>query len=137
MLEYHNPQSTFQVIITAAIKNVNSIGPSMSPCLTPIIHSSVCVTSSTVNLTLKLAYKAFNRLISFGGTPNLASIFQRSSLGTRSKALTKSRKKIQDYFPCSHLFLRAILIVKIASVDHFPGRRIEVHDLNFPGLGGV
>ena len=133
-------QFALQVFITASMKNVNNTGQRMSPCLTSIIHFSVCVTLSTVNLTIESECKACNRLISFGGTKTLAITCHRSSLGTLSVAVTKSKRNTHDSFLCSHLFLRAIFIVKKASVHSLPYQvesHIEIRDLNLPESGGV
>ena len=101
----------FHVIITAAIKKVKRIGPSMSPCFTTITHTIVLITSSTVNFTLKSLCNTLNKSTSFFGVPNLVSIIHNSSLGTRSKASTSSRKNTHDSKPCSLRFLMAVFMV--------------------------
>ena len=120
------------VIVTATIKKVSRTGPRMSPCFTPITDAIVIITSSTVNFTLKSLCNALNKSTSFLGTPNLVSIIHNSSLGTRSKALTRSRNNIHGSKPCSLRFLMAAFMVKIAPMQPLPGRnRIVVHGLGF------
>ena len=77
----------------------------MSPSFTPITHAIVLVTSSTVNFTLKSLCNTLNKS-SFFWIPNLVSIIHNSSVGTRSKALTRLRNNTRDSKP----FLLRILM---------------------------
>ena len=102
-------------------KKVKRIGPRMSPCFTPLSDPIVPITSWTVNFTLK-SCNALNGPTSFFGIPHLVSIIHDSSLGTRSKVLTRWGNNTHDSKPCSLRFLMAVFMVKIASMQPLPGR---------------
>ena len=93
----------------------------MSPSFTLITHAIVLVTSSTVNFTVKSLCNTFNKS-SFFGIPNLVSIIHNSSLGTRSKALTRLRNNTHDPKPCLLRFLMVFFMVKIAFIQPLPRR---------------
>ena len=108
------------------MKKRNKIGPRIAPYLTPIVFLIVLSISSIRNLKLKSLCRSLRWLTSLIGTSNLTRISQSNVLGTRSKALTKSSNRTQDFNPCSLLFLKADLIVKIEStrrvwIEHDPG----------------
>ena len=107
----------------AVIKKIKRRGPSVSPCLTPIVLRKERDNSAILKLTLQLECSCLSKFMSFGGTPDFASTCQRSSRGTRSKALTRSRKSTQVSWLCSALFLMAILTAKMASMHDRPGRK--------------
>ena len=75
------------VIMMAAMNIVKSIGPSMSPCFTPIMLLRTWVTVPTGNLTLTFLWRDFKMAIIFGGKPNLCKIIQRRSRVTISNTL--------------------------------------------------
>jgi len=114
---------TLQLLMVAVMKNVKSIGPKTSPCLTPILLLIGPVISSLSILTVNVSCKALRRFTSLGGTPYFNRIPHNSFLGTLSNALTRSRNKTHDSSPCSLLFLIADLIVKIASMQPRFGRK--------------
>ena len=99
----------FQDPVRAAIKRMNKIGPKTSPCLTPMMDSMDALAPSTENFTTILC-SAMMRRMNLGGAPNFLSIFQSTSLGTLSKALTKSIKRTQDSRLCSWHFLEPFLM---------------------------
>ena len=107
-----------QLLIVAVIKKVKSMGPKMSPCLTPILLLMGSVISSSSIFTENVECSAFKMLTSLIGTPYFNKILHKRFLGTLSNALTRSRKSTHDSNPCSLLFLIADLIVNIASIPH-------------------
>ena len=109
---------------------MNNNGPRMSPCFTPIMLSIDFVTSFTTNFTWTFACKNLSSRINFNGTQTLSKTSHNSSLGTRSNALTRCKKRIYDSWPCCLLFFIAILTVKMLSVHPLPGQTRR-HDLDF------
>ena len=104
------------------MKITNKTGPRISPCFTPMVQLIECLWFSISKLTLKLLWRDFKSRMTFIGTPNFSRTNQSRSLGTRSKALTKSRNRIHVSLLCSLLFFIAILTAKIASWQPLPGR---------------
>ena len=102
---------------------LNKIGPSKSPCLTPMMLPTVRGTPSTANLTLTVACRACKTLMRVGGTPSFAISGHSSSLGTRSKALMKSSKSSQHDCPCSFSFRSTKRTLKVPSLVPRPGRK--------------
>ena len=83
-----------QVAINDAIKKMKSSGPNTSPCLTPMIESITFSAPSTINLTFTDVCMALRRDTSLIETPCRDKTVQSSSRGTRSKALTRSIRRI-------------------------------------------
>ena len=120
----------------AVIKKMNNRGPSVSPCLTPMELRKVLEESVMRKLTFTLECSLVNRRMIFGRTPDLCKTFQSSCLGTRSKTLTRSKKRIQVSWSCSTRFFSTILIEKTASVQDRPGRNPHCVSLsNFSAMG--
>ena len=112
-----------QLLMVAVMKNVKSMGPKMSPCLTPILLLIGSVIRSLSIFTVNDECRAFKTLTSLWGTPYFNNIPHNKFLGTLSKALTRSRKSTHDSKPCSLLFLMADLTVNIASMQPRFGRK--------------
>ena len=83
-----------QVWSMAVMKKIKRSGPSVSPCLTPIVLLNDLDISAIRKFTLTFEWRLVIRDISLSGSPDLLSTCQSSSLGTRSNAFTRSRNKI-------------------------------------------
>ena len=112
-----------QVLMIAVTKKVKSMGPKISPCLTPMMLLISSVIRSLSIFTENAECRAFKTLTSLGGTPYFKRIPHKRFLGTLSNALTRSRNSTHDSSPCSLLFLIADLIVNIASMQLRFGRK--------------
>ena len=106
-----------------AVYMPKSVGASLHPCLTPLLHSRDWVISpSTISLACTSVYSFLMILINFGGQPSLRRMMKRSSQLTVSNALTKSTKAMYKHLRCSLVFSISWRSVKIPSIVLLPLR---------------
>ena len=110
-------------LVTSSITNANRRGLSIDPWWTPTFTSndSDLVYSTLTDVSI-FAYISIIAFFSLSSTPFPLSDHQITSLGTRSKAFSKSKNSLLRSLSAIY-FSNNCLIMKIASVVHLPGMK--------------
>ena len=107
--------SYYSVLATAVIKNRNSTGAMLSPCLTTTLKSMYVSTLTMMRLTMLLLYMRLIAERSIGGAPYFSSMAMISEWLEVPKALTRSANATHIGRLWFFLRCRSVLNVNVIS----------------------